>query len=239
MNMKRPLATYGLLVLVTGYAAFSTTEYFELKSAYETERKANDKLLEELSSVSDRKSSLELELEKVSEESSSRGETISLQKQKLEKLSSQNQYQAEELESLKTKNQELLQQIKSLKNQPAPPTETETLSSSSNSSEEKSSEAFPSMNFQATAYVATGNPTASGVMPTVGRTIATDPSIVPTGATVKITIPSHPQYNGIYVAEDTGGAINGNIIDLFVAGHAEAVSFGRQPIQLEIISMPS
>ena len=61
--------------------------------------------------------------------------------------------------------------------------------------------------------------TATGTKATAGRTIATDPEVIPLGSTVLI--------DGIeYIAEDTGGAINGNIIDLFVESHQEALNRG-------------
>lgn len=58
--------------------------------------------------------------------------------------------------------------------------------------------------------------TASGTIPAINRTIAVDPTIIPLGSEVMIN-------NQIYIAEDTGGAIKGNIIDLFV--ESEAVSY--------------
>lgn len=52
-----------------------------------------------------------------------------------------------------------------------------------------------------------GQPTASGVYPVDGVTIATDPSI-PFGT--KLVINNH-----IYTVQDRGGAIKGNVIDVF------------------------
>lgn len=64
-----------------------------------------------------------------------------------------------------------------------------------------------------------GGNTASGTRPTPGRTIAVDPSVIPLGTRVII--------NGqVYVAEDTGGAIKGNKIDIFVADHSTALAYG-------------
>lgn len=61
--------------------------------------------------------------------------------------------------------------------------------------------------------------TATGTNAQVNRTIATDPNKIPYGTKVKI--------NGIeYVAEDTGGAIKENKIDIFVETHQEAVQRG-------------
>ena len=56
--------------------------------------------------------------------------------------------------------------------------------------------------------------TAIGVAPTEYNTIAVDPSVIPLGSYVWI--------DGIrYHAEDVGGAINDNHIDIFVGSHEE------------------
>lgn len=61
--------------------------------------------------------------------------------------------------------------------------------------------------------------TASGTTAQAGRTIAVDPSLIPLGSSVVI--------NGhTYTAEDTGGAIKGNRIDIFVSSHSEALANG-------------
>ncbi|WP_314068602.1 3D domain-containing protein [uncultured Vagococcus sp.] len=88
---------------------------------------------------------------------------------------------------------------------------------------------------QATAYIATGNNTATGTVPTVGRTIAVDPNKIPLGSRVQIEVPSMPQYSGVYIAEDTGGAVNGYIIDMFVGSLNEAKQFGRRSIIITVL----
>ena len=61
--------------------------------------------------------------------------------------------------------------------------------------------------------------TATGTYATAGRTIAVDPRIIPYGSNVKI--------NGhTYVAEDTGGGIKGNKIDICVSSNSEAMQKG-------------
>lgn len=61
--------------------------------------------------------------------------------------------------------------------------------------------------------------TATGTAPKAGRTIAVDPDRIPLGSVVKI--------NGQeYVAEDTGAAIKGNRVDIFVTDHGEAIAKG-------------
>ena len=67
----------------------------------------------------------------------------------------------------------------------------------------------------------TGGSTALGTSLTDGRTIAVDPSVIPLGTHVYI------EGIGERVAEDTGGAINGNDIDLFVdVSHDEIMDMG-------------
>ena len=61
--------------------------------------------------------------------------------------------------------------------------------------------------------------TSTGVTATTNRTIAVDPSQIPYGSKVVI--------NGqVYVAEDCGGAITENCIDIYVASHEEGEAKG-------------
>lgn len=66
-----------------------------------------------------------------------------------------------------------------------------------------------------------GSPTASGVMPTTNHTIAVDTSVIPFGTEIVID-------DITYVAEDTGSAIKGNKIDIYMSSHEEALEFGVQ-----------
>lgn len=69
--------------------------------------------------------------------------------------------------------------------------------------------------------------TATGTVPTVGRTVAIDPSIIPYGSEVII--------NGhTYIAEDCGGAIKENRVDILMETHKEALEFGVQYAEVSI-----
>lgn len=63
--------------------------------------------------------------------------------------------------------------------------------------------------------------TKIGVKATQGRTIAVDPKVIPLGSIV--IIDGHE-----YIAEDVGGSIKENRIDLFFDSHKEALDFGVQ-----------
>jgi 3D (Asp-Asp-Asp) domain-containing protein len=62
--------------------------------------------------------------------------------------------------------------------------------------------------------------TATGTQAEAGRTIAVDPSVIPLGTEVIID-------GQAYIAEDTGGAIKGNRIDIFCDSHQEAINRGK------------
>jgi 3D (Asp-Asp-Asp) domain-containing protein len=84
------------------------------------------------------------------------------------------------------------------------------------------------MIFEATAYCYTGNRTATGTWPSRG-TIAVDPTIIPLGTRLFV------EGYGEGIAEDTGGAIKGEIIDLYMEDRNEALSWGRRQVEVRII----
>ena len=64
-----------------------------------------------------------------------------------------------------------------------------------------------------------GRMTSSGNLAQERHTIATDPSVIPEGTKVEI--------NGVvYTAEDIGGGVRGNHIDIFYESHEECLQFG-------------
>lgn len=77
--------------------------------------------------------------------------------------------------------------------------------------------------FEVTAYAEDGI-TATGTIPTPMHTVAVDPNVIPYGS--KLYIEDLDLY---VIAEDCGGAVKGDVIDLFVGGtEPETASFGRQ-----------
>ena len=85
-----------------------------------------------------------------------------------------------------------------------------------------------SFSVEATAYTWTGNTTATGTWPKVG-TIAVDPDVIPLGSKVYVS------GYGFAVAEDTGGAINNNIIDLYMDTYEECIQWGRRQTTIYIL----
>jgi 3D (Asp-Asp-Asp) domain-containing protein len=82
---------------------------------------------------------------------------------------------------------------------------------------------------QASAYTYSGSRTSSGQDPAVGM-VAVDPSVIPLGT--KLYVEGY----GYAWAADTGGAIQGDRIDLFMEKHAQCAHWGRQTVKVYILS---
>ncbi len=70
--------------------------------------------------------------------------------------------------------------------------------------------------------------TYTGTVATAGRTIAVDPDVIPLGSSVLINSQE-------YIAEDIGGAIQGDRIDIFFDSHADALEFGIQYAEVSTV----
>lgn len=81
--------------------------------------------------------------------------------------------------------------------------------------------------FEATAYTG-GGTTASGLAAKVGR-VAVDPKVIPLGSELYIS------GYGYCVAADTGGAVKGNIVDLYFNTYSECINFGRRNVTVYLI----
>lgn len=89
--------------------------------------------------------------------------------------------------------------------------------------------------FEVTAYTHTGNPTRTGVMPKVGH-VAVDPRVIPLNSTIYVDFSGRWNHlDGFYKATDTGGVIDGDIIDIFMYTEEEAIQFGRRRARVYLL----
>lgn len=114
-------------------------------------------------------------------------------------------------------------------------TESPAAKTTTAQSEEETTSTYVEKTFVLTAYCPcvkccdkNDGITATGTKATAGRTLAVDPSVIPYGTEIIIN-------GNTYVAEDCGGAIKGNKIDVFFDTHAEALQFGRQVMTVYIL----
>ena len=70
-----------------------------------------------------------------------------------------------------------------------------------------------------------GNMTAIGTQAKENRTIAVDPNVIEYGTTLLIN-------GNEYIAEDCGGAVKGNHIDIYFDDHEEATTYGVQYVEV-------
>ena len=90
---------------------------------------------------------------------------------------------------------------------------------------------------KATAYSSScdgGARTCLGKVPSYG-TVAVDPKVIPLGTKMYIVSPDGNYVYGYCVAGDTGGAIKGNRVDLFMNSSGECKSFGRRTMLVYIL----
>ena len=78
-----------------------------------------------------------------------------------------------------------------------------------------------------TAYC-DGHITSTGTKPKRGI-VAVDPDVIPYGSELYI------EGVGTVIAEDCGGAIEGNMLDLYIPSRDEAIKWGRQHRKVHVI----
>jgi len=84
--------------------------------------------------------------------------------------------------------------------------------------------------FEVTACSLHGT-TAAGTRARPGI-VAADPTVLPLGSRIHILYAG--AYSGVYRVEDTGRAIRGHRLDVYIANHAEAKRFGRRRLSVEM-----
>lgn len=90
------------------------------------------------------------------------------------------------------------------------------------------------LRFTATAYCK-GTTTASGVNVRTGIAAA-DPDLLPVGSVIQVYRLGE-RYNGIYTIMDTGPAVQGRHIDIYMWSCNEALQLGRRPIEINVLRM--
>lgn len=98
--------------------------------------------------------------------------------------------------------------------------------------EESFSPSGPVMHFTATAYSLTGT-TYSGVQVNSGI-VAADPEVLPIGSVIDVSAGNH---SGIYTVLDTGSAIKGRKIDIYIPDKPDALEFGRRTVRLRVLRL--
>lgn len=109
--------------------------------------------------------------------------------------------------------------------------QTTLINNLTNYSENNNNSVFSeAKSFRATAYCLRGRTATGG---SVRRGIvAADRRVLPLGTRIQISAGS---YSGTYTVADTGGAVRGRILDIWVPSCAEAVRFGRRTVMVSVV----
>jgi 3D (Asp-Asp-Asp) domain-containing protein len=83
-----------------------------------------------------------------------------------------------------------------------------------------------------TGTTATGHNVKNTVYKDGYRVISVDPNLIPLGSLMYVESNGE---NFVGIAEDTGGAIKGNKIDVLVASRTEAFNFGKQNVKVTVL----
>ena len=87
-----------------------------------------------------------------------------------------------------------------------------------------------------TAYTCEGytGHTATGAVAKVGR-VAVDPRVIPLGSKLYIVSQDGTYVYGYAIAEDTGGLVKGNRVDLYMDTYDACINFGYRPITVYVV----
>ncbi|MEH7187609.1 hypothetical protein CN639_23705 [Bacillus toyonensis] len=192
----------------------------ELKTANE-----NNKVLEEQKKqIAANTEQLSIELEEIKNEN--------------EAINEGKHQSQEENQKLQAENADLAKQLREAKESARPVMPEKTSSDKSDPPTAKDTSVSKTIMGIGTAYTL-NEPGVTGITAS-GKTIqpgmiAMDRS-VPMGTRVRITCDSYPYINGIYTVEDRGGAIKGNIVDIYMTDADRMNDFGRRDIKIEFLN---
>ena len=164
------------------------------------------------------------------------GDYVLTESQAMEQQAKKTEVKAATTNTVDQKNDSKDSTVKEEKSEEAVSNNTQNNNQNNNSNESSKTEETTSSNnnsgrlmtVNASAY-AGHSITATGTTPKWG-TIAVDPSVIPYGTKVYI-----PKFDMVFTAEDCGGAIKGNKIDIFMNSESECTTFGRQNIEIQIL----
>lgn len=73
-------------------------------------------------------------------------------------------------------------------------------------------------------------------MPVQSGIAASDPALLPVGSVIELDS-RLSKYNGIYTVMDTGPAVQGRQLDVYMWSCNEALQFGRQPVRVTVLRL--
>ncbi|HLM61412.1 MAG TPA: 3D domain-containing protein [Pyrinomonadaceae bacterium] len=119
------------------------------------------------------------------------------------------------------------QQLNNQDNKLIQQSEQTQVQTSKDNSDDKNRELLEAVAFKATAYCLKGR-TANGGNVRRGI-VAADPRVLPLGSRIQVNAGA---YSGTYTVADTGGAVKGRKLDIWMPSCTEAVRFGSRKVSV-------
>ena len=224
MNTKRVMATF----ILTGLLFTGSNIY----NAHETIKKEDE--IERLQEVQGLRDS---EIAKLEDVVKSKNKDIKEVGSKLNEVLDKSKKIEAENEKIKSENNKLKAENEELKKQKT--------SQVNFKKEQKGSDVGGrKLNVEMTAYVANCSEGCTGITATGidirgittyqgHRIVATDPDVIPLHSIMKVDVNNGESFTAISL--DTGGAIDGHIVDYLVGSKSQAFDFGRQNATITIL----
>lgn len=237
--MRKSLLTCSLVVvcLAESVVCYSLTNKVNEKNEEITKvKKYNDELDNKNDELRETNNSLEKDLKSTVKDVESLKVDLKEVKKAKEELEEVKKELNKKSKSLSAENERLKDELKKKKADNGKAVKVQKRDVTTPSREKSQTPTQRSLTMEATAYTAfcegcsgttrlgfdlRANPNA--------KVVAVDPSVIPLGSTVEVA------GYGYAVASDTGGAIKGNRIDLFMASETDARNFGRRSVTVKII----
>jgi 3D (Asp-Asp-Asp) domain-containing protein len=138
--------------------------------------------------------------------------------------------EAVNLASESPQNQQTTSQSDNSTNNQQNQLEATQVSNPADNSKSNNKQSVESNAFRATAYCLKGRTAmGSGVRRGI---VAADPRVLPLGSQIQLNAGS---YSGTYTVADTGGAVKGRKLDIWVPSCSEAIRFGRKTVMVSRI----
>ncbi|MBC6316159.1 G5 and 3D domain-containing protein [Listeria grandensis] len=121
--------------------------------------------------------------------------------------------------------------VTAISNSPAPSKKATNSSSSTSKVSSKPASGGKTFTMESTAYSG-GGTTATGINLTANpdlKVVAVDPSVIPLGSRVYVS------GYGEAIAGDTGGAIKGNIVDVYFPNESQCYTWGRRQVTVTVL----
>ncbi len=202
------------LIMAIGFSGTTVgmhNQYQEVKAQHQEIRQQNEKLHEQVKNLKQQNDTVQTSLQQKEQELQQATQQLQQKEQQLQQTTQQ----------LQQAQQQTATPLSSRGNEPAEGREIYVKATAYSADPSENGGTYNGKVLTKTGFNLTDNPNA--------KVIAVDPSVIPIGSTVWV------EGYGYAKALDTGGAIKGNRIDVFIANKEEGRKWGVRHVRVKIL----